>query len=181
MDKEAALISLHKLNYVYLAVNKCFIDDWEKIVQMGGLTYPQAKLLIILKEGGQSTMSQIAERGLWHMSTVTELVNRMDKEDLVSKRIDQIDKRVVKVDITEKGVEVLNHTKRLYFRNSDIFRGLLAMDKKDLDAAFDVFAKICRNTKGVVGPCGLTTALEMVEHPKCNCLEILNSLDGSEQ
>ncbi|MEA4961933.1 MarR family winged helix-turn-helix transcriptional regulator [Lutispora sp.] len=180
MNKEDALISLHKLNYVYLATNKCVIDDWEKIVQLGGLTYPQTKLLIILKEGGQATMSQIAERGLWHMSTVTELVNRMDKEDLLRKQIDQIDKRVVKVDITEKGVEVLNHTKRLYFKNSDIFKGLLSMDKKDLDAAFDVFASICRNTKGVVGPCGLTTALETAENPKCNCLEILNSLDWSE-
>lgn len=177
MDKEAALISVHKLNYVYLAMNKCFVDDWEKMVQMGGLTYPQTKLLIILKESGQSTMSQLAEKGFWHMSTVTELANRMEKDKLVEKHIDQIDKRVVRVDITEKGIQTLNNTKRLYYKKSDIFNALIGMDKQELDAAFDTFSKICKNTKGIEGPCMLSIALDSVEHPKCNCLEILRSLD----
>lgn len=177
MNKEEALISVHKLNYVYLAMNKCFVDDWEKIVQLGGITYPQSKLLIILKENGQSTMSQLAEKGYWHMSTVTELANRMEKEKLVQKHIDQIDKRVVRVDITEKGIKTLDNTKRLYYRNSDIFNALIGMNKQDLDVAFDVFSKICKNTKGIEGPCMLSIAMESIEHPKCNCLEILRSLD----
>lgn len=177
MDKEAAVISIHKLNYVYLAMHKCVIDDWEKIVQLGGLTYPQTKLLIILRESGQSTMSQLAEKGFWHMSTVTELVNRMDKEGMVKKQIDHIDKRVVKVNITEKGLETLNNTKRLYYKNSDIFHALLDMDKKELDVAFNTFAKICRSTKGIEGPCVLSIALEKIENPSCNCLEILRSME----
>ena len=176
MTREEAVVCIHKLNYIYLSLNKCMIDDWEKIVQLGGLTYPQSKLLIILRENGECTMSMIAEKGLWHMSTVTELVNRMDKEGYVEKQIDQMDKRVVRVRITQKGIDVLDSTKRLYYKNSDVFNALLNMDKKDLDNSFDIIVKVCKNIKHVTGPCPLSDYMEKIENPKCNCLDIMNSV-----
>lgn len=178
MDKEEAVISIHKLNYVYLAMNKCLTDDWEKIFQMGGLTYPQSKLLIILRETGECTMSKIAEKGLWHMSTVTELVNRMEKEGYIEKAIDLIDKRVVNVRITQKGIDVLDNTKKLYYKHSDAYNALLNLDKEELDAAFDTIAKVCRNIKHITGPCPLTMALEKAEHPTCNCIDIMKCVCG---
>lgn len=176
MDREEAVKSIHKLNYVYLAMNKCLIDDWEKIVQFGGLTYPQAKLLIILRENGECTMSMIAEKGLWHMSTVTELVNRMEKEGYVKKQIDHIDKRVVRVHITQQGIDILDNTKKLYYKYSDAFNALLDMDKKELDAAFETIAKVCKNIKHITGPCPLSIALEKAEHPTCNCIDIMKTV-----
>lgn len=176
MTREEAVITIHKLNFLYLSLNKCMIDDWEKIVQLGGLTYPQAKLLIILTECGECTMSTIADKGFWHMSTVTELVNRMEKEGYVGRKIDQIDKRVVKVHITQKGREVLDNTKRLYYKHSDAYNALLSMDKKDLDNAFDIITKVCKNIKHIDGPCPLSIYMEKAEKPTCNCLDIMRSV-----
>lgn len=164
MNKFDAFISVHKLNLIYQGLNKCFIDDWENIVSLGGLTFPQTKLLTILLENGQSNMSQLSEKGFWHMSTVTELVNRMEKEGYLSKCIDQIDKRIVRVEITNKGKESLENTKMLYFNNSKIFNALINMNKEDLDKACDTLCNICKGVKGIEGHCKMEETLESFEN-----------------
>lgn len=164
MDKTQAYICVHKLNLIHQGLNKCFVDDWENIVSLGGLTFPQTKLLIILKENGQCNMSKLSEKGFWHMSTVTELVSRMEKEGYVSKYIDQVDKRVVMVKITSKGIEALDNTELLYFNNSKIFNALLKMDKEDMDKACDVLCKVCKNVKGIEGRCKMEENLESFEN-----------------
>ena len=57
----------------------------------------------IVKYGNGMTVSQLASIGSLAPHTVTEIINRMEKAGLVKKKKDSIDKRVVRIELTELG------------------------------------------------------------------------------
>ncbi|MEG6616012.1 MarR family transcriptional regulator [Peptococcaceae bacterium 1198_IL3148] len=101
---------LHVLLNLIRGLHKAIDEDWRKAAAKSGLTVSQQHLLWILNFENGSTLSEISEYGLWHLSTVMDLVERMEKAGLVHKEVDQSDARTKRVYITDKGREVLNST-----------------------------------------------------------------------
>ena len=68
-----------------------------------GITYPQYLVLMVLWEQDVQPVNDIAHRLLLETNTVTPLLQRMEKQGLVSRRKGEQDKRQQIVSLTEKG------------------------------------------------------------------------------
>ena len=68
-----------------------------------GITYPQYLVLMILWEEDNQPVNDIAHRLLLETNTVTPLLQRMEKQELVSRHKGEHDKRQQIVSLTEKG------------------------------------------------------------------------------
>ena len=68
-----------------------------------GITYPQYLVLLVLWEKDKQSVNDIAHRLLLETNTVTPLLQRMEKLDLVSRRKGEQDKRQQIVSLTPKG------------------------------------------------------------------------------
>ncbi|MDT7952343.1 MAG: MarR family transcriptional regulator [Acetobacteraceae bacterium] len=71
-----------------------------------GLTYPQYLVLLVLWQDGDRTMGEIATRLALPPGGVTPIVERLEAANLVVRRRDEIDRRVVHVMLTESGMQL---------------------------------------------------------------------------
>ncbi len=100
-------------NYQKATINLIFTANWlqEKVknfVEPSEITPQQYNILRILR-GSKAPLStlQIRERMLDKMSDTSRLVERLIKKELATKSVNLIDKRLVDVTITEKGLALL--------------------------------------------------------------------------
>ncbi len=68
----------------------------------------QWRILAILGDKNPSTVTEIARRGVLKMSTLTRMLDRMERDRLVSRSLWKQDKRVVQIKVTAKGRAALN-------------------------------------------------------------------------
>ncbi|MBO8137339.1 MAG: winged helix DNA-binding protein [Desulfotomaculum sp.] len=108
---------------------KAIDEDWRKCASKSGLTVSQQHMLYILFFENGSTLSEISKYGLWHLSTVVDLVERMERSGLVRKEIDSNDARTKRVYITEKGIEKVKAT----FDNAGSFKFLNALELDNIE------------------------------------------------
>ncbi len=80
------------------------LQDWEDI----GLTMSQLRVLMILNRERGMTAGNLADRLGVRPSTVTGIVDRLVKQDLVERQADPDDRRVVRNLLTPHGSEVIN-------------------------------------------------------------------------
>ena len=68
-----------------------------------GITYPQYLVLMVLWEKDCQPVNDIAQRLLLATNTVTPLLQRMEKQGIVTRQRGKEDKRMQIVSLTEKG------------------------------------------------------------------------------
>lgn len=71
-----------------------------------GITYPQYLVLLVLWEKDNQPVNEIAHRLLLETNTVTPLLQRMEKQGIVSRKKGESDKRQQIVSLTQKGREL---------------------------------------------------------------------------
>lgn len=71
-----------------------------------GLNMAQSFILFTLLEKDGSTLTEIGNRAQIENSSLTTMVDKLEKEGLVERRLYAQDRRVVKLYITEKGREL---------------------------------------------------------------------------
>ena len=71
-----------------------------------GLTGPQVSTLKILEAVGELSLTELSERMSARNSTVTGIVDRMERDGLVLRERSSTDRRVVIIRATEKGKEI---------------------------------------------------------------------------
>lgn len=72
-----------------------------------GLTAPQILLLQNIRDKGQDTIGDLASQISLSQATVTTILDRLEKRELVYRERSMEDKRKVHAYLTEKGTEVL--------------------------------------------------------------------------
>jgi MarR family transcriptional regulator, organic hydroperoxide resistance regulator len=72
-----------------------------------GLTGPQFFILYLLKERGKMTVTELAEELGVKPSAVTVMIERLHKSQFVTRERDENDRRVVVMELTDKGKDVL--------------------------------------------------------------------------
>ncbi|MCA9578359.1 MAG: MarR family winged helix-turn-helix transcriptional regulator [Polyangiales bacterium] len=68
-----------------------------------GLTGPQVTVLKLLDAVGDLSLSELSERIKARNSTITGIVDRMQRDELVLRRRSQRDRRVIEIVLTPKG------------------------------------------------------------------------------
>lgn len=115
----------------------------EKLLKKIDLDIPRWRVLNILYENNEASISEISEHAIAKLSTITKIVYRMKDDGLVDTRPSEVDGRVTQVSITEKGREAFmtmhEVTDDLFHKS---FQGLTEAQVRKLN---QVLAKIFDN------------------------------------
>ncbi|MDX9916531.1 MAG: MarR family transcriptional regulator [Gudongella sp.] len=100
--KDIELIEKHlrKIDYIIRKTGRMILTDFE-------ITVPQFTALQVLINNGDMTIGELSQNMDLACSTITDLIDRMEKTGLVKRTKDINDKRVVRVIVEDKGNEVL--------------------------------------------------------------------------
>jgi DNA-binding MarR family transcriptional regulator len=91
---------LRKVDYIIRKNGRMILSDF-------GITVPQFTALQILINDGEMTIGELSAQMDLACSTITDLIDRMEKNGLVIREKDIKDKRVVRVVVLDKGHEIL--------------------------------------------------------------------------
>ncbi|MFY9213245.1 MAG: MarR family transcriptional regulator [Tissierellaceae bacterium] len=109
-----------------------------EIITEENITAPQFQALQILINNEEMTIGELSQKMALACSTITDLIDRMEKAELVLRRKSKKDKRVVIVEVLPRGHEILEKVlkkRRTYLRGKmadyqleemELLRGQLA-------------------------------------------------------
>ncbi len=124
----------------------------KRLAKTSGLTVPQILLLQAIRDRGQVTIGELAAEISLSQATVTTIIDRLEKRQLVYRVRSSTDKRKVHAFLTEKAVDVLKnaptplqqHFSRQYANLSDWEQAMIVsalqrvaqmMDAEHIDAS----------------------------------------------
>lgn len=81
----------------------------KKLERSAGLTVPQILVLQALEEGGSLPVGEIARRVSLSQATVTSILDRLGRKDMLHRARDDRDRRVVTVSLTPAGADRVRH------------------------------------------------------------------------
>lgn len=102
------------------------------------ITVPQFTALQILINNGNMTIGELSQKMALACSTITDLIDRMEKAELVVRKKDEKDKRVVRVEVLPYGYEILEKVlnKRIEFLDGKL-SGFSDEDKSRLNMGLE--------------------------------------------
>ena len=113
-----------------------------------GLTGPQLTVVKMLEALGDLSLSRLSEKIRAQNSTVTGIVDRMEREGLVVRTRSATDRRVVHIQLTEKGAELASEVK---VEPIAIFRDALAsLSRDEMRDLLRILTKLAQRVKTIV-------------------------------
>ena len=107
-----------------------------------GLTGPQLTVIKLLETFENLSLSSLSERIRAQNSTVTGIIDRMEREGLVRRDRSTTDRRVVHISLSEKGQKL---AKQIQVEPMEIFRGALqSLSHADLRDLLRIMNKLQR-------------------------------------
>lgn len=137
---------LETLVYLYTEGRRVTKD----LAKRAQLTGPQLTVLKGLEQIGSLSLTELSERIRAQNSTVTGIIDRMERDDLVVRERSQQDRRVVRIRLTEKGRAV---AKDIPVEPMEVFQdatsSLSPTDMKDL---LRILTKLATRVKQRLAP-----------------------------
>ncbi|BCG46575.1 Transcriptional regulator, MarR family [Citrifermentans bremense] len=124
-EREKAIVVgeiIDNIRRVFQAVN----EYSKKAERETGLTGPQLWAIKVIAERGPLKVSELARRMYLHPATVVGVVDRLEGRGLVSRMRSREDRRVVKIELTE-------HGKNLIVNAPEVAQGLLVRGLETLE------------------------------------------------
>lgn len=120
----------------------------KEYARRANLTGPQLTVIKMLEGIGDLSLSELSEKIRAQNSTVTGIIDRMEREELVVRTRSTEDRRVVHIKLTEKGKKL---AKEIDVEPMEIFRSALesltATETRDL---MKILTKIARRVQAIV-------------------------------
>lgn len=108
-------------------------DPVSSVVEEAHITPPQAHAVLWVGTEGPLTMGEIAQRVGISEKTVTGVVDRLERDDLIQRERDEADRRVVRCRLTRAGEALYQRLDALMTNALTQFLALLEpKDRKDL-------------------------------------------------
>ncbi len=128
---------IERLSTVLYGLLVAGAERWARV----DLTMPQLKVLLILGERGSARVSWLAEQMAVSPPNITGILDRLERRGWISRSADRVDRRVVRVVLSEAGRDVI---KALCIASADRsalrLRGLADTTRRDLRRALDTLA-----------------------------------------
>lgn len=102
MAKEAFLLD-NQLCFRLYTASRLLTQAYHPLLSEQGLTYPQYLVLLVLWEKDGQPVNDIAKRLCLETNTVTPLLQRMEKEGIITRAKGKTDARQMIVSLTQKG------------------------------------------------------------------------------
>ena len=145
MGQTPFTLLVERLEHAFsLAVRKLAADLAKEEI---GLTKPQFFILNLLSKRGKCTVSELADEMFVKPSAITTMIDRLYKSGFVLRHRDEEDRRVVYVQLSEKGEAMLQHARAE--RRKIIERYLRQLRLDELEQFVHIIEKIvATNEKG---------------------------------
>jgi DNA-binding MarR family transcriptional regulator len=129
-----------------MRAHQLVLAEVDAIVKPYGLTFAryEALVLLVFSQKGALPLSKIGERLQVHPTSVTNIVDRLEKSGLVTRRPNPLDGRGVLAEITDEGREAVERA------TADLMRaefGLAALGSAQHDSLFDTL-RVLRHSAG---------------------------------
>jgi MarR family transcriptional regulator, organic hydroperoxide resistance regulator len=120
----------------------------KELARQVDLTGPQLTVLKMLEGMGDISLSELSERIRAQNSTVTGIIDRMEREDLVVRTRSTEDRRVVRIKLTEKGSKI---ARAIAVEPMEIFRGALeSLAPGEMRDLLKILTKIAKRVQSIV-------------------------------
>ena len=96
----------NQLCFRLYTASRLLTQAYHPLLSEYGLTYPQYLVLLVLWEKDAQPVNDIAKRLLLETNTVTPLLQRMEKEGILTRKKGEKDARQMIVSLTEKGIDL---------------------------------------------------------------------------
>lgn len=93
----------NQLCFPLYAASRLIIRKYQPFLDKLGITYPQYLVLMVLWETDSLPVNDIAKKLILNTNTITPLLKRMEKLDIVSRQRSLDDERKVVINLTKKG------------------------------------------------------------------------------
>lgn len=93
------------------ALAKEVINRYRPLLDELDVTYPQYLVLMVLWDQEEQTVGQLGEKLFLDSGTLTPLLKRMEQKDMVIRKRSSNDERIVKLSLTQKGVNLKEKAK----------------------------------------------------------------------
>lgn len=114
-----------------------------------GLTGPQLTVIKLLESFGDLSLSSLSERIRAQNSTVTGIIDRMEREGLVRRERSTTDRRVVLIRLNEKGMKL---ARQIEVEPMEIFRSaLFSLSQADLRDLMRILTKLQKRVRARIG------------------------------
>jgi DNA-binding MarR family transcriptional regulator len=107
MDDTHLLLS-NQICFPVYSVSRLITKAYKPYLEEIGLTYPQYLVLMVLWENDGLSVNQITEKLLLNTNTLSPLLKRMEKMELLKRNRSSKDERSVIVELTENGKQLKN-------------------------------------------------------------------------
>lgn len=115
--------------------------ETDKALEQIGLSYFEFKVMCALEEEGKVPMSRIAEKYMLTKAGLTSIIDRLEEKELVRRVRSESDRRVIYVELTEKGREKLIESRKIFLNVLSSFLSKLSEDEiKELERIFSKLA-----------------------------------------
>ena len=113
----------------------------ENIFKQGNLAVTHLVVLEFLDEKGAGTMGELAKVLNLTMSAVTVIVDKMISMKLVERRRSEEDRRIVRVELIDKGKKILQDTRKSKIKMlNDMYSVLTVKERKEF---LGLMTKVC--------------------------------------
>jgi DNA-binding MarR family transcriptional regulator len=132
----------------------------KELARRADLTGPQLTVLKLLEGVGDMSLSELSDRIRAQNSTVTGIIDRMEREGLVIRLRSTEDRRVVHIRLTDKGAKIANE---IAVEPMEIFRSALeSLTAGEMRELIKLLTKIARRVQSLVkrAPPGRSRARE---------------------
>jgi len=104
---------LRKIDHIIRLKGREILSDFN-------ITIPQFTALQILINNQGMTIGELSQKMALACSTITDLIDRMERNGLVIRKKDENDKRVVRIEVLSKGHEIVDKVleKRIDYLNT---------------------------------------------------------------
>jgi MarR family transcriptional regulator, organic hydroperoxide resistance regulator len=142
------MIKVHRGNFLY-TMNSirqslfAYLETEMAKQNISDIAPSHGDILYILDKKGQLHLHDLSELSLKDKSTITSVINHLEKSGYVTKVRDSSDKRQVNIEVTEKARKIRPALARISERmNAKLFEGISPEEKAVL---FNLMTRISRN------------------------------------
>ncbi len=105
---ESQLKLNNQICFPIYSVSRLLTKAYKPFLDKMGITYPQYLVLMVLWENDNISVNQITEKLLLNTNTISPLLKRMEKIEIIERNRCQADERSVIIALTQKGKELKN-------------------------------------------------------------------------
>ena len=143
-------IDKDSLYFIFLEILRLHYYRTHVLLEEVGIYPGQPPMLFILNEEGGQSQKELAAKLQIKPSTITVMLKRMEKEDIVERKKDELDQRITRVYITEKGKKLCNEAIGVMNKvQGECFENITAEEKIVLRRLFMQMKENLNNTLDV--------------------------------